>query len=114
MKKQICFTAALFVCALAVVIFGFDSSSDDYEASLSVTSYVTFASASAALPPISESTSLAPPSSRIYLLRGLPFSLNKLSLISIILITLMTIFISLFIKPTDLRIKFLMDADGMK
>lgn len=117
MKKQIFFTFFVLSCALLIFIPGFLSvcESDNGKISSALHTDGIFSAASTALPPASETDiSFTRPALRLYLFRGLPYTMDKIGIISIIQIMLMAIFIGLFIKPSDPRTEFILDSDGMK
>ena len=117
MKKQIFFTFFVLSCALLVFTVSFLSvgGSDDRVISRTLDTGGVLSAPSAALPPASQAeVSFSRPSLRLYLFRGLPYTLNKMGIISITQIMLMAIFIGLFIKPSDPKTEFILDSDGMK
>ncbi len=116
MKKQILFTFILFSCALVVLALYFYSpngSSGTVQGSIPVQNTLINTSAWLVQTTDSDEGVMRSPL-RLRFFKGLPFILNKISLISAVLIIIMAIFISKFIKPHDKKIEFICDSDGMK
>lgn len=116
MKKQIILTFIVLSCTLLVFALSFlypDTPLQNDEFNTLNGASFDF---SANLPPMQNevSATISPPSVRIYLFKGLPFKLNSVRLISIIQITLISIFISLFIKPCNPKVECIFDSDGKK
>ena len=116
MKKQIILTFIVLSCALLVFALSFlptdtPLQNDDFKML-----HGTSLDFSANLPPAQNevSATISPPAVRIYLFKGLPFELNSVRLISVIQITLILIFISLFIKPRNPKVECIFDSDGKK
>ncbi|MBQ4040806.1 MAG: hypothetical protein IJC91_06690 [Oscillospiraceae bacterium] len=114
MKKQILFTVIVLLCTLFVVCLSCEGDSIQTSGGFHTVTD-TAIRLSADIPPQSEAnTSIVRPAVRLYLFRGLPFTLDSIKLISVIQIMLMALLIGLFIKPESPEIEYIFDSDGKK
>lgn len=114
-KKQLIMTAFVLSCALLVfLLYFFEPTGVAYDGDVAV--FIPAASLDAALPSPSDNgeAHISRQPTRLVLCGALPFSIDKLRLISLAQITLIAILIGLFIKSDDPMLESTLDSDGKK